>query len=153
MATNSIRGVAEECDLSKDTIARYLRINTLQEDIKVLLDDGKVPMRAAVELSYISQENQKIFVDLMQTNEYKCDIKKAKLIRELQQKAKLTIATMTEVLSGEKTKKNPGKPKAFSISGKIMKKYEQYFSPEQDKKEIENVIDKALELYFSSRDK
>ena len=148
MATNSIRGVAEECDLSKDTIARYLRINTLQEDIKVLLDDGKVPMRAAVELSYISQENQKIFVDLMQTNEYKCDIKKAKLIRDLQMKAKLTIATMTEVLSGNKAKKNPGKPKAFSISGKIMKKYEQYFSPEQDKKEIENVIDKALELYF-----
>ena len=68
MATNGIRGVAEECDLSKDTIARYLRINTLQEDIKVLLDDGKVPMRAAVELSYISQENQKLFVDLMQTN-------------------------------------------------------------------------------------
>ena len=152
MATNGIRGVAEECDLSKDTIARYLRINTLQEDIKVLLDDGKVPMRAAVELSYISQENQKIFVDLMQTNEYKCDIKKAKLIRELQMKAKLTIATMTEVLSGSKAKKNPGKPKSFSISGKVMKKYEQYFSPDQDKKEIENVIDKALELYFSSRD-
>ena len=152
LGTNGIRGVATECDLSKNTIARYIRINTLLEDIKDMLDDDKLGIYAAVELSYINQENQKIFVDLMQTNEYKCDIKKAKLIRELQQKAKLTIATMTEVLSGEKTKKNPGKPKAFSISGKIMKKYEQYFSPEQDKKEIENVIDKALELYFSSRD-
>ena len=59
---------------------------------------------------------------------------------------------MTDILSGIKRKKNPGKPKAFSISGKVMKKYEQYFSPDQDKKEIENVIDKALELYFSSRD-
>ena len=153
IATSGIRGVAAECDLSKNMIARYIRINTLIEGIKSMLDDEKLPMMAAVELSYISQENQKLFVDLMQTNEYKCDIKKAKLIRDLQMKAKLTIATMTEVLSGNKAKKNPGKPKAFSISGKIMKKYEQYFSPEQDKKEIENVIDKALELYFSSRDK
>ena len=151
LGTSGIRGVASECDLSKNTIARYIRINTLSEDIKSMLDDDKLGIYAAVELSYISQENQKIFVDLMQTNEYKCDIKKAKLIRELQMKAKLTIATMTEVLSGNKAKKNPGKPKSFSISGKVMKKYEQYFSPDQDKKEIENVIDKALELYFSSR--
>ena len=148
IGTSGIRGVAAECDLSKNMIARYIRINTLIEGIKSMLDDEKLPMMAAVELSYISQENQKLFVDLMQTNEYKCDIKKAKLIRDLQMKAKLTIATMTEVLSGNKAKKNPGKPKAFSISGKIMKKYEHYFSPEQDKKEIENVIDKALELYF-----
>lgn len=151
LGTSGIRGVASECDLSKNTIARYIRINTLSEDIKSMLDDDKLGIYAAVELSYISQENQKLFVDLMQTNEYRCDIKKAKLIRELQMKAKLTIATMTEVLSGNKAKKNPGKPKSFSISGKVMKKYEQYFSPDQDKKEIENVIDKALELYFSSR--
>ena len=113
-----------------------------------MLDDEKLPMMAAVELSYINQENQKIFTDLMQSGEYKCDIKKAKLIRELQQKAKLTIATMTEVLSGEKTKKNPGKPKSFSLSGSVVTKY---FQSDMNKKEIEDVIDKALEMYFKSQ--
>ncbi len=146
METGGIRDVAEEYDLSKATIARYIRIGTLINDIKLLLDDEEIPLRAAVELSYISEENQNIFVELMKTDGNKCDIKKAKLIRELQQKGKLTIATMQEVLSGEKTKKSPGKPKPFKVNGGIIKKY---FKPEDKQKDIEEIIDKALELYFS----
>lgn len=145
METGGIRDVAEEYDLSKATIARYIRIGTLINDIKLLLDDEEIPLRAAVELSYISEENQNIFVELMKTDGNKCDIKKAKLIRELQQKGKLTIATMQEVLSGEKAKKSPGKPKPFKVNGGIIKKY---FKPEDKQKDIEEIIDKALELYF-----
>lgn len=146
IATGGIRDVAEEYDLSKDMIARYIRIDTLIEDIKVMLDDKEIALIAAVELSYISEENQNIFVELMKTDGNKCDIKKAKLIRELQQKGKLTIATMQEVLSGEKAKKSPGKPKPFKVNGGIIKKY---FKPEDKQKDIEEIIDKALELYFS----
>lgn len=145
IATGGIRDVAEEYDLSKDMIARYIRIDTLIEDIKVMLDDKEIALIAAVELSYISEENQNIFVELMKTDGNKCDIKKAKLIRELQQKGKLTIATMQEVLSGEKAKKSPGKPKPFKVNGGIIKKY---FKPEDKQKDIEDIIDKALELYF-----
>lgn len=144
--TGGIRDVAKEYDLSKSTIAMYIRINTLVEDIKVMLDDKEIALIAAVELSYISEENQKVFVELMKTDGNKCDIKKAKLIRELQQKGKLTIATMQEVLSGEKAKKSPGKPKPFKVNGGIIKKY---FKPEDKQKDIEEIIDKALELYFS----
>lgn len=145
IATGGIRDVAEEYDLSKDMIARYIRIDTLIDDIKVMLDDKEIGLVAAVELSYISEDNQKIFVELMKTDNNKCDIKKAKLIRELQQKGKLTIATMQEVLSGEKTKKSSGKPKPFKVNGGIIKKY---FKPEDKQKDIEEIIDKALELYF-----
>lgn len=144
--TEGVRGVAEEHDLSKSTIARYIRVDTLIEDLKVMLDDNEIALFPAVELSYISEENQKVFVELMKTDGNKCDIKKAKLIRELQQKGKLTIATMQEVLSGEKTKKSPGKPKPFKVNGGIIKKY---FKPEDKQKDIEEIIDKALELYFS----
>lgn len=145
IATNSIRDVAEEYDLSKDTIARYIRIDTLLEDIKLMIDDKEIPFMAGVELSYINEDNQNLFVELMRANEYKCDIKKAKLIRELQQKAKLTAGTMLEVLSGDKIKKTPGKPKPFKVSGTIFNKY---FQPEIKQKEIDEIIDKALELYF-----
>lgn len=144
--TNGIRGVAEEYDLSKATIARYIRIDTLIDDLKLMLDDNEIALLPAVELSYISEENQKVFVELMKTDGNKCDIKKAKLIRELQQKGKLTIATMQEVLSGEKAKKSPGKPKPFKVNSGIIKKY---FKPEDKQKDIEDIIDKALELYFS----
>lgn len=144
--TGGVRDVAEEYDLSKSTIAMYIRIDTLIDNIKLLLDDDEISLKAAVELSYISEENQNIFVELMKTDGNKCDIKKAKLIRELQQKGKLTIATMQEVLSGEKAKKSPGKPKPFKVNGGIIKKY---FKPEDKQKDIEEIIDKALEMYFS----
>lgn len=146
IGTGGIRDVAEEYDLSKNMIARYIRIDTLIEDIKVMLDDKEIALIAAVELSYISEENQNIFVELMKTDGNKCDIKKAKLIRELQQNGKLTIATMQEVLSGKKAKKSPGKPKPFKVNGGLIKKY---FKPEDKPKDIEDIIDKALELYFS----
>lgn len=144
--TAGVRGVAEDYDLSKNTIARYIRVDTLIDGIKLLLDDEEIALKTAVELSYISAENQEMLVSLINSNEYKCDINKAKLIRELQQKGKLTIETMTEVLSGEKTKKSPGKPKPFKVNGGIIKKY---FKPEDKARDIEVIIDKALELYFN----
>ncbi len=146
VGTAGVREVAEDYDLSKNTIARYIRVDTLIDGIKLLLDDEEIALRTAVELSYISTENQEMLVSLINCNDYKCDINKAKLIRELQQKGKLTIETMTEVLSGEKTKKSPGKPKPFKVNGGIIKKY---FKPEDKAKDIEVIIDKALELYFN----
>lgn len=65
MGTEGIRGVAKETDLSKNTIARYLRINTLIEDIKIMLDDDELGIRAAVDLSYINKNNQELFVSLI----------------------------------------------------------------------------------------
>lgn len=145
IGTVGVRSAAEELDLSKNMIARYIRIDTLIDEIKLLLDDKELAMMAAVELSYISIENQQLLAELINSNEYKCDISKAKLIRELQVKNKLTIATMTEVLSGKKVKRKPGAPKGYKVSGKVIQKY---FKPEQDDKEIGEIIEKALELYF-----
>lgn len=148
IGTAGVREVAEDYDLSKNTIARYIRVDTLIDGIKFLLDDGEIGFYAAVELSYISVENQKLLAELINSNEYKCDINKAKLIRELQMKNKLTIATMTEVLSGKKVKRKPGAPKGYKVSGKVIQKY---FKPEQDDKEIGEIIEKALELYFEEK--
>lgn len=146
--TEGVRGVAEEYDLSKSTIAMYIRVDTLIDNMKLLLDDKEIGFKVAVELSYISEENQNVFVELMKTDGNKCDIKKAKLIRELEQKGNLTIATMQEVLSGKKAKRSPGKPKPFKVNGGIIKKY---FKPEDKQKDIEEIIDKALEMYFSQK--
>ncbi len=145
LATAGIRTVAEDYDLSKDTIARYIRVDTLTNGVKLLLDNKKIALRTAVELSYISTENQEIFVSLINNNEYKCDINKANLIRELQGKNKLTEVTMQEVLSGEKAKKSPGRPKGYKVSGKVIRKY---FREETDEKKIGEIIEEALAMYF-----
>lgn len=143
--TVGVRALAEEYDLSRATAARYIRINTLIDKVKLLLDDGTIPFKAAVELSYISEEKQYMFESLMNKNEYKCDVAKAKQIRHLQMRDKLTLATMTDVLIGKTTKKKPGKPKGYQVSGKVIQKY---FPEESDEKKIGEIIEEALKQYF-----
>lgn len=143
--TAGVRDVAKEYDLSKSTIAMYIRVDTLIDGMKLLLDDGHLPFKAAVELSYISAENQELFVSLINSNEYKCKLDQAKAIRELQTKNKLTVATMTDVLSGKLKKKKPGAPKGYKVSGKVIQKY---FPEESDEKKIGEIIEEALKKYF-----
>jgi len=147
IATGGIREVAKESGLSKDMIARYLRIDTLNDELKELLDKGDIPMGAAVELSYIKSENQDMLVTFIQENDYKCDIKKAKSIRALQEKGKLTMVTMEEALGGKvtTTKKKSSAPKGYKVDGKVIKKY---FVNGEDDKEIGDIIEAALQKYF-----
>lgn len=145
--TEGVREVAEKHDLSPISVSRYIRIDTLNENVKLLLDDGELPFKAAVQLSYISSENQDMLVDLLKGDgNYKCNEDKAKAIRGLQASNKLTLATMTEVLAG--IKKKPGKPKGYKVSGNVIKKY---FTNGEDDKEIGKIIEDALEMYFNRR--
>lgn len=143
--TDGVREVAKEHDLSPMSVSRYIRIDVLEEGIKELLDNGKVTFKAAVQLSYISEDNQNLFIELMTGDHpYKCNEEQAKVIRELQLKNKLTIVTMTEVLAGIK-KKKPGKPKGYKVSGTVISKY---FTNNETDKEIGKIIEEALEMYF-----
>ena len=143
--SNRTDHVAEEHDLSPRSVSRYIRIDVLEDGIKELLDNGKVAFKAAVQLSYISEDNQQLFIDLMTGDQpYKCNEEQAKVIRELQQKNKLTIVTMTEILAGIK-KKKPGKPKGYKVSGNVISKY---FTNNETDKEIGKIIEDALEMYF-----
>lgn len=143
---NGVRDtVAEEHDLSPRSVSRYIRIDVLEDGVKELLDNGKITFKAAVQLSYISTFNQNMLIDLMSgDNTYKCNEEQAKAIRELQIKNKLTIVTMTEILSGIK-KKKPGKPKGYKVSGNVISKY---FTNNETDKEIGKIIEEALEMYF-----
>lgn len=148
--TNTVRDVAKEHDLSRPTVARYIRIDVLEDGVKELLDNGKITFKAAVQLSYISTDNQNMLIDLMSgDNTYKCNEEQAKAIRELQIKNKLTIVTMTEILSGIK-KKKPGKPKGYKVSGNVISKY---FTNNETDKEIGKIIEEALEMYFGRMSK
>ena len=145
--TNNIREVADEYELSKNTIARYIRIDMLTDNLKLLLDDGELQVKAAVQLSYLSPDNQKIVDELLHADSIKCNEEKAKQLRVYQDKGKLTIATAHDILTGAINRKKPGKPKPYKIAGATIKKY---FPDEQDEKKIGEVIEEALKMYFEN---
>ena len=144
---NSREIVAAEYGLSKNTVARLLRIDHLIVELKKRVDDGEFGIYPAVSLSYLSQDEQSIVEKILSQNEYKVDMKKAELLRSYT--GKLTAEQSAKILSGEATRKPRRKsPAPFKLKHKL---YAKYFSPDTKTTEVEEIIDKALELYFSQQ--
>ena len=61
--------VAKSMDISGDTVRRYIRLSNLVPELLQFVDDGKIAMSPAVELSYLSQEHQKILLEAMQEHD------------------------------------------------------------------------------------
>ena len=72
-------------------------------------------------------------------------MKKATTLRAFDKSGKLTWKKAAAIISGEINKKDK-KPIAIKIQPQIISKY---FRPNENKKDIEKVIDKALEMYFT----
>lgn len=132
-------------ELSKDTVARYLRIYTLTGELKERMDLDEIAFVAGVEISYLTPEHQELLDSLLDA--YKLDIQKAKNLRALEMQGKLQEDSMKEVLSGKRVKK-PGRPKAVKINFNIISRY---FEAGTKPKEIEETIEAALEAYFRER--
>ena len=83
MATKSGRTDEQIGDMfgeSKDTVRRYIRLTYLIKEIRDMVDDDKLSIRAAVEISYIQPAKQAILVPFMQ--KYDVTINKAAELRE-----------------------------------------------------------------------
>lgn len=137
--------IGNEYNLSQASVARYLRIDKLSDAIKDLVDEGKIAMRAGVDLSYLSQENQEMVEAIISENTFKVDMKKAALLRKHEKEGNLNWNTAQKIISGD-VLRSTGKVKPFKLQPTIISKY---FNPSEDKKAIEKTIEKALEFYLS----
>jgi ParB family chromosome partitioning protein len=137
--------LGEEYGLSPRSITRYIRLNYLNNTLKDLVDEGKIAMRAGVDLSYLSEDNQEMVEAIISEDTFKVDMKKAALIRRYERENKLNWNTAKQIISGE-VLKSTGKVKPFKLQPTIISKY---FNPNDDKKAIEKTIEKALDFYFS----
>lgn len=137
--------LGEEYGLSPRSITRYIRLNHLNGELKNLVDEGKIAMRAGVDLSYLNKDTQEMVEAIISENTFKVDMKKASMIRAFDKSGKLNWDTAKAIISGEINKKEV-KAKPFKLQPTIILKY---FNPNEDKKAIEKTIEKALEFYFS----
>ncbi|MDF2923881.1 MAG: chromosome partitioning protein ParB [Paenibacillaceae bacterium] len=137
--------VAGEYGLSKNSVSRLLRIDKLIPALKQRADDDELPLRSAVHLSYLTEEEQNSVETKLAEAGYKVDMKKSELLREYS--GKLTPEQAGKILSGEATRRPRGQtPAPFKLKYKV---YTKYFSPQSKAAEVEEIIDKALEMYFA----
>ena len=139
--------IGQDYGLSKDKVAKYIRISNLNEPLMEMLDNNEIAFLTAYTLSFIEDENAKnVIAELVMEQGYKLDMKKADLLRDYFDKGKLSDTTIDEILSGEKDKKPKSTvPKPVKVKNTVIKKY---FTANETPKEIEETIEKALEVYF-----
>ena len=132
--------LAKEVGESRETIRRYIRLTELIPPILDLVDNGKVAMRPAVELSYLPKEQQEILYDVMQSEDCTPSHAQAIKLRKFSESGKLGEDVILSILSEEK----PNQVEQFKIP---KKRIDKYFSPGTSMKQMEDTIVKALELY------
>ena len=143
---SKLEAAGEEYGLSRNSVARFIRIDKLVNELKPSVDDGNISIRAAVELSYLSENEQRKVAKLI---EFGVDMKKSVLLRRASEQKELTDDTIREILVmgtygvAPTTKRKPIKVK---ISTDISEKY---FAPDWDDAKVQEIINKALEQYFS----
>lgn len=141
--------VGLEYGLSKNTVARLLRVDKLNNDLKMRVDSGEISIRCAVDLSYLAEIEQVEVYKLLDENEFKIDMKKTDMLRSYSESSKLNEKTAYQILSGEINKKPKSTtPPSVKIKHKV---YSKYFSADTKVSEIERIVDEALELYFTSK--
>ena len=141
------KSVDEEFHLSRSSIQRYLRIYKLSDELKQKLDDGKIGVKIAVDLSFISEDCQRFISDLINNEDLKIDKKMSEKMKKVAERNALDENTILKIINGKEDDKAKSKKKAIKVSKKVLEKY---FIPEQDQKEIDKVIDEALKLYYGS---
>ena len=145
--SKTIAKVGQEYGLSKDTVARYLRIHQLAIEIKVMLDDGNIAFMSAVTVSYLKAEEQMLLADCMERNDLSVDMKKADILRQFSEKGKLNGESVYRILSGE-TNPKPNRTPTVKVDKAV---YARYFQPSQPAKEVQAIVEKALEMYFEQQ--
>ena len=92
-----------EYDLTGRSVATYLRINELSDALKIRIDNGEFSIAAAVQLSYLTEQEQQMVDDVLSGSEYKVNEGKVVLLREYT--GKLTPERTEQILSGEFNRK------------------------------------------------
>ena len=94
--------MSEECGDSRNQIHRYIRLTNLVPELLEFVDEGRIKMRPAVELSYLNEDCQRDLVDEIDLNDCTPSHDQAIRIRKFFEEGKLTTEAISAIMSEEK---------------------------------------------------
>ena len=125
---------------SRSQIQRFIRLTELIPPVLDMVDSGKIASRPAVELSYLSKEQQQSLYDTMECEDCTPSLAQAIKMKEFSRDGKLTEEVILSIMQEEK----PNQREQFKMPKERISKY---FAPGTPAQKIEDTIIKALELY------
>ena len=136
----SIEEIAENSEDSARQIQRYIRLTYLVPELLEMVDEGKIKMRPAVEISYLDEDAQRDLVDAIDTED--CTPSHAQTIkmRKFFSEGKLNADVITSIMQEEK----PNQREKIIIPNKAVEKYIPKSVPLEKRQDY---VCKALEHY------
>lgn len=140
-ADNSL---AESVGESARTVQRYIRLTELTPDLLDLVDDKKIAFNPAVEISFLSHDEQRQLLEVIDMQQTSPSLSQAQRMKKFSQEGKLSFDVMTAIMSEEKR----ADLDKITLTGDRLKKYfPRSYTPQQ----MEETIIKLLEGWSRKR--
>ena len=136
--------VAQQSSDSKTQVRRYIRLTELEPELQKMVDEGKIGMTPAVELSYLKPDEQKLLIDTIDSEQATPSLSQAQRMKRLSQEGKLNDDTMLGIMMEQK------KPENWNLT-LPMDKIKRYFPRSYTPQRMEETIIKLLENWMKKR--
>lgn len=99
---NTADKIGKDNEESGRQVFRYIRLTELIQEILDMVDEKKIAFRPAVEISYLSEDNQYVLLDVMQFSDITPSLAQAIHMKKLEQEGKLDTEKIEDLMSQEK---------------------------------------------------
>lgn len=140
----SVEIIAEEAGESKSQVQRYIRLNELVPELQQMVDEKKIAMTPAVELSYLKPEEQSLLLETIESEQATPSLSQAQRIKKLSQSGGLNDDSMLSIMMEEK---KPEKNDIVLSADSISKYFPKSYTPQR----MQDTIIKLLEQWQKKR--
>ena len=136
--------IGEQVGENYKQVERYMRLTELQPELQQMVDDKKIAMTPAVELSYLKPEEQQMLLTAIGSEQATPSLSQAQRMKKLSQAGKLNDDTMLDIMMEQK------KPEKcdLTFSGDVLRKY---FPRSYTPQRMQETIIKLLEAWVKKR--
>ena len=138
--------IAKQAGISGDTVRRYIRLTNLVPPLLQMVDDGRIAFSPAVELSFLTRDEQTELWDLIGREDATPSLSQALRMKRLSRAAKLTPEVLYAILTEEK----PNQKEQIRIKTESLRKY---FPRNYSARQMEREIVKLLEARYRAKNR
>ena len=138
LRSNEIVGAASGD--SREQVRRYIRLTNLIPEILQMVDDGKIALTPAVELSYLQPSEQETLFSTMDCDEVTPSLSQAQRLRRMSEEQRFTDSAVMQLMS--EVKGNQVEYVKVPVD-----KLRSYFRPDTSMKQMTETLVKAMEFY------
>ena len=136
--------VAKDAGISGDTVRRYIRLTELSPELQQMVDEKKIGMTPAVEISYLKPEEQQMLLTAIDSEQATPSLSQAQRMKKLSREGKLNDDSMLDIMMEQK------KPEGYNVVLSV-DKLRKYFPRSYTPQKMEETILKLLDAWLRKR--